>query len=353
MIKNSDQRVICNELYSGQGLGNQLWNYAVTRVVADKIECDFSIISPERFKGANFINLDFGRKLTGGQSPEGGPPYWLPRGVSNYFRERRENLLGSDTDISRADDSLWNVTPGVKIDGNFQSVTYLEGYRDKIRSWIPVNKVASPEFDIENTCVIHVRCGDFAALKSVFLPQDYYVNAISEMRKYNSELKFKCVTDDAVVARAMLPDFVEIVGSALSGSVDDLQASHHIGGAVDCDFLLLYRAKYSIIPNSSFSWWATYLNSESEFVIAPKFWARYNRSDGFWSTSDIITPGFTYIDKSGSLSSADTCKSERDLFYGKNLSSFVSANSRPGILATLIADFSNRLRTQIRSFRPR
>ncbi len=58
--------MICNELYNGQGLGNQLWNYALARIIAKKNGYDFSILGREKFKGKEFMELDFGKNLMGG-----------------------------------------------------------------------------------------------------------------------------------------------------------------------------------------------------------------------------------------------------------------------------------------------
>ena len=79
--------MICTELYNGQGLGNQLWLYAVTRTKALDLGVDFGIMSPEKFKGLHFLDLDFGRQVFGGSGPEGGPPLLLPDQLHGYYRE--------------------------------------------------------------------------------------------------------------------------------------------------------------------------------------------------------------------------------------------------------------------------
>ena len=57
--------MIITELYNGQGLGNQLWCYAVTRVIAQKNGYDFGIMSRNKFKGSDFLELDFGKEVVG------------------------------------------------------------------------------------------------------------------------------------------------------------------------------------------------------------------------------------------------------------------------------------------------
>lgn len=305
--------MICNELYDGQGLGNQLWNYAVARVLADRLGCQFSILGREKFKGKQFMPLDFGVPLTGGSSPEGGPPTKLPEGILHYYRERRENFRGTGTDISRTDPGLLAIQPQTKFDGNCQSTTYLEGYQAKIREWITIRPTSDSQTTDDDTCMIHLRCGDFAGLKDVFLPFSYYQQAMEHVRKLHPGIRFTCVTDQPEVAKTILPD-VEIVGASLVGKTDTEKASHHLGGPIGIDFGLLVQAKYLIIPNSSFSWWAAYLNTRAVAIVAPKYWASYNVSDGYWSTSDMITEGFTYLDRSGMAFSPAQCQTEKEAF---------------------------------------
>ena len=57
--------MIVTELYNGQGLGNQLWCYFVTRSISNKLGLKYGIMSPEKFKGFQFLNIDFGENVSG------------------------------------------------------------------------------------------------------------------------------------------------------------------------------------------------------------------------------------------------------------------------------------------------
>ncbi len=342
--------MICNELYDGQGLGNQLWNYVVTRIIADNKNTNFSILGRNHFKGGEFMKLDFGTKLYGGFSPEGGPPYKLPYGIKNYYREKRENYIGKTTDISRTDSELHKIELNTKIDGNFQSTKYLNGYRNKIIEWLKVGSEYKNNYFGDNACIIHLRCGDFTSIKDVFLPPVYYKNAIEHIKKIDPNIKFYCVTDQKEVAKSILPE-IEIVGSSIIDKTDSKKASHHHGGPIGIDFTLLMNAKYLIIPNSSFSWWASYLNTNKRIVIAPKFWASYNNSNGYWSTSDIITEGFTYLDKENKLSSSEDCWIEKDRFEEINKNIFSEGNTEKRKMSSLYKIISLEFRKVVRKIR--
>ncbi|MEJ0001580.1 MAG: alpha-1,2-fucosyltransferase [bacterium] len=343
--------MICNELYSAQGLGNQLWNYALARIIAKRNGYDFAILKKDRFKGKDFIELDFGRDLPGGLTSPGGYIFALPRGIRHYYRERLE-LAGTtfadmSDDISRADPKLLSLPAGTKFDGNCQSTTYLEGYRKDILGWITIKEEYEQYKPEPNVCLIHLRLGDFMRSKA-FLPLSYYQAAMAHVKSIDPSAVFQCVTDQKERAEKLLPG-VPVVGTAAEKIEDPHHAAHHHGGPVGIDFCLLKNAHYLIIPNSSFSWWAAYLNTDKKIVVAPKYWARFNIADGFWSPGDIVTDDFTYLDKDGKIFSADQCRQEKEAFEKANEYKFNSAHSlnRPWKPRPLLAAYAAFLAEKI------
>lgn len=314
--------MIYNELHDGQGLGNQLWNYALARIISDRNQCGFSILSRQNFKGKQFMDIDFGSE------PEEGEKF--------YYKEKSEYLAGTDTDISRTDPTLLEIKPFTKFDGNCQSTKYLVGYQDKLRQWIKIKPDYAQYATDENVCVIHFRSGDYKKIKDVFLPAEYYQNAMEYVRSLNKDVIFCCVTDEKAVAEKMLPG-VKVIGSAILDEKDQNMASHHRGGPIGIDFSLLMNAYYLIIPNSSFSWWASYLNANKKTVVAPKYWARHNVSDGYWSTSDIITDDFTYMGRDGIAKSAMECSAEKNAYEMSHPNMFSAEATKPGFLSRLFS----------------
>ena len=124
--------MIVTELYDGQGLGNQLWCYFVTKIIAKKNNFEFGIMSTEKFKGKEFMSLDFGNEVSGGLGPEGGPPNILPNSVTNYYKEKMNFHPISRLDITEKDNDLLSIGDYTKIDGIMQCYDYIKNFRNEI-----------------------------------------------------------------------------------------------------------------------------------------------------------------------------------------------------------------------------
>lgn len=314
--------MIVTQMYKGQGLGNQLWCYVTTRVIAKDRGYHYGIMNPEIFKGINFINLDFGSPVTGGTGPEGGPPETLPKGIQHYYKERviRHPVTGED--ISTHDDNLISIPDNTKIDGNMQDENYILHRKKEIRAWLKVD----PEYECfdyadDNTCVINFRGGEYTRVPRVFLPSSYWEQAVIQMKKINPKFRFIVITDDVVAAKKFFPDF-EVL---------------HFNVAKD--YVIIKNAKYLIISNSSFAWFPAWLNEDLKYCIAPKYWWAHNLSDGYWACSFNLTRGWMYLDRSGKLHDYEACLKERDSYIKGHKDYFFPIKIKKNFL--VVSSFNN------------
>jgi hypothetical protein len=109
------------------------------------------------------------------------------------------------------------------------------------------------------------------------------------MKYVNPNIKFIIVTDDPEEAKNYFSDY-PIYNYGMIG-----------------DFYAVQFAKYLIITNSTFSWWASWLNTCSKLTIFPKYWLRHNISEGWWMPSDSLTEGCIYIDRNGKIQTYNQC----------------------------------------------
>lgn len=307
--------MIVTELYNGQGLGNQIWCYIVTRSIAKKLGFDFGIMSPHKFKGQDFLDIDFGNPVKGGEGPEGGPPISLPEEIFGYYREVISSHPKNGVNISKMDPEMYKISDQTKIDGCMQSLDYLKDLNVseciKTRDGMEIK-----DFISDDICVIHVRGGDFMGSTSI-LSGDYYRRAIEEMKKLNSNIRFVVVTDDPGYSRMILPEY-EIVGGSSTGERDSRKAEHHIGGPIWMDWSIIKNSKNLIISSSSFSFWPAFLNSRNGKIIAPMYWGDHKRSDGYWSCWDMIVDGWFYLNSGNSVLSSKECQEKRNKYELEN-----------------------------------
>ncbi len=285
--------MIVTELYDGQGLGNQLWCYVVTRVIALDKGYKFGIKSPEKFKGGNLFDIDFGEKVIDGTGPEGGPPRSLPKGIKSYYNERQISHPNDGTDIRTHDENLVRIPNNTKIDGIMQDEQYILHRKKEISSWLKIKKDSQcSDFSDENVCIINFRGGEYVHIEKVFLTHKYWFDAMNHMRKINPHLRFIVITDDVRTARKFFPR---------------LDVFHF---SIEKDYSIINSAKYLILSNSSFAWFPAWLNKDLKACIAPKYWARHNVDDGIWGCSYNITSGWKYLAKDGQLYSYEESSKE-------------------------------------------
>lgn len=284
--------MIVTEIYNGQGLGNQLACYVTTRVVALDKGYDFGIMNPFKFKCLDFMDLDFGLPVAGGSGREGGPPDTLPDGIHHYFRERWI-VLPNDANVTIDDPQLFQISDNTKIDGIFQSETQIIHRKDEIKQWLKV-KPEKDCFDYSdpNICVINYRGGEYTTMPWVLIRHEYWMNAIDKMKSINPDMQFVVITDDVETASKQFPDF---------------QVYHFDIGK---DFSIIKNAHYLIISNSSFPIFAIMMNDNIKHIIAPKYWARHNVSDGYWSCGYNIYRDYNYLDREGKFFTYEECVNE-------------------------------------------
>ncbi|MFA7315470.1 MAG: glycosyl transferase [Candidatus Paceibacterota bacterium] len=302
--------MVVTELYEGQGLGNQIWCYVVTRVITKDKGYDFGIMHPENFKGLDFMDLDFGRPIIGGNGPEGERPFSLPEGVKYYYSEHKIVHPVSMADIRIYDKNLINVPDDTKIDGVMQDEQYILHRKNEIRGWLKIkNEYDCFDYSSEDICIINFRGGEFSRHKELYLTQKYWNDAVAQMQQIKKGLKFIVITDDIVNAKKFFPQY---------------EVLHFNIGK---DYSIIKNAYYLILSNSSFAWFPAWLSDNLKYCIAPKYWGRHNISDGYWSCGYNITSGWHYLDRDGKIFNYDSCVKEFTNYIEKHKDLFKTEES--------------------------
>lgn len=283
-------------------LGNHMWQYASCRAIAETLGYDWgfnSIPSHDYYNGMNqmyFMDIDFGKPINN---------------IQNEYHEPWKTIHHIDeVNINKYDPNIYNISDNTillgkngAIGGIFQSEQYILSKKTEILKWFSLNaeyvqQYQKQLYDLnilldENTCIINFRGGEYRHLPTVLLRKEYWKDSINNMLSFNPKMKFITITDDPECAKNYMPFNMPII---------------HID--IGFDFYVVNQAKWVIISNSTFSWWAAWLNQKANKILAPKYWARHNVSNGYWSTGDSYTSCFDYVDRDGKLINYAKCKQE-------------------------------------------
>ena len=179
-------------------------------------------------------------------------------------------------------DTVFRYTPEVLSD---KSDRYLEGFWQTEKYFLPIEKDIRRLFAFRPTlseksaaaqsalqaqepaslsASVHVRRGDFLHTKTLNVcTETYYNNAIEYAAKKYAVSAFYVFSDDIQWCREHLNFF-----GTRSVFID-----WNIGADSWQDMALMSLCRCNIIANSSFSWWAAWLNDNPDKkIIAPSIW---------------------------------------------------------------------------------
>ncbi|PFG62071.1 glycosyl transferase family 11 [Thioclava sp. ES.031] len=164
---------------------------------------------------------------------------------------------------------------GGYLHGYWQSERYFNAHaaaiRDAFRFSVPLepeNQALAARIAAGPAIGLHVRRGDYLnnakvlALHGLCNP-GYYREAIARLQAQHPEAKLFAFSDD--------PDWVE---QQILNNLPDSECVRHNGGQQSYrDMQMMALCDHQIIANSSFSWWAAWLNPKPhKRIIAPRQW---------------------------------------------------------------------------------
>lgn len=267
------------------GLGNQLFQYATGRALAQErkemLLLDLSYLN-QNPKGAytkRVFELDqikyIAQIADASQLKRFAGRSFLSR-VLNKTRIKSEFTFNETT--SGYMPQIHHLPMNILLDGYWQTEKYFNGIRGELLNEIRPSieftekgKYYSENIKKTNSVSIHIRRGDYIHLKNandyhVICDLDYYKNAVEILESTQINLQYYIFSDDIEWCKTKF-DFLKKVEFVKEEndkkSVQDL-------------FLMSY-CKHNIIANSSYSWWAAWLNTTQEkIVIAPAIWFKKN-----------------------------------------------------------------------------
>jgi hypothetical protein len=266
------------------GLGNQMFQYAMARVLAKKL-CVPLHISTDLFHGYKFHNGYELQRVFGIDVPIAKRDElksiigWQQSPVfRKYFGRPSLSVFLNQNWCNEPHFNFWPKINSIQnrtyLHGYWQSERYFDAEVELIRTdfkfsmpWSAEDKAVYSRMKVRPSVSLHVRRKDY------LLPQnrkvfaicdvDYYRAAISLISERIKDVRFYVFTDS--------PDWVE---HGLLLDYCNYEIIRHNSDLLNPnDMRLMSLADHHIIANSSFSWWGAWLNpSVKKIVVAPKVW---------------------------------------------------------------------------------
>jgi hypothetical protein len=275
------------------GLGNQLFQYAAGLSLAHYhqtiLKADISQLNQKDKQINTYRSFDLRQTLADPIVATESEIQWMQS--QDIFSKYLDKLRPPHKrKIYREDD--------FRFDNNFFKAandTYLQGYRQSEKYFLSIGQKIRDIFRIReeaiskvkdkgrqlssvNSIAIHIRRGDYSN-KIVrdfhgILDETYYRAAIRHFETLYDDCHFLIFSDDP-----------EWVNNKLSfHSVSEMISGKYTSSAIE-DFYLISQCKHQVIANSTFSWWAAWLNpNPGKIVVAPEKW--FNNAP--YDTRDLI-----------------------------------------------------------------
>lgn len=260
------------------GLGNQMFQYALYKTfekAGRQVRADMTFFAESRvpYQLENLYGLHVEK------AERADIERYRDNSRSLLSRIRRKVFGKKKSDVSENIEIYYefNDKDNMYLNGYWQNSKYFESVVNDLRESFVLRepmteyqqKVISK---MENVLAasIHIRRGDYLSGDNVKMygnicTDDYYESAINYLEQRCGVKDFFVFSDDVKWAQER---FKSINGRAF----------HVVRNTDDRDMFLMATCKHNIIANSSYSWWAAWLNMDKDkVVIAPSVWL--NTSD--------------------------------------------------------------------------
>ena len=262
------------------GLGNQLFQYALGRHLASihntTLALDVSGFESDPLRNYRLDSFNisatvlppktnsFAKRVVNKLLSEKNP-------IHRFFHQElpliRENGFEFQPNILQTPDNVF-------LDGYWQTEQYFKPIAHLIRQDLTLAQPLPTQLQAiekqirsSSSIAVHVRRGDYASNPVTtayhgLYPMDWYVKAAQEMEKDLSDVHYFVFSDDYEWVKNNLK--LDAPCTFIKPSPDGKEAQ---------DLYLMSCCKHNITANSSYSWWAAWLNANpNKKVIAPAVW---------------------------------------------------------------------------------
>lgn len=244
-------------------MGNQMFQYACAKAIQDEQGFHCSLSHLDKIK---YFQLDKGE-------------IYVNKVKAFLFFRLWKKIWGNDILNTNLDciqqlyqDQLISIVKPTTVWGFFQSPVYFDSIKDKVKKYFTVKEEYKKDYnsflqknnlEAGRYIALHIRRTDYKGFvvpglqgDDFTLPSSYFHQALAKINNHqNWPVVF--VSDDPNAIDELFPESKQKM----------ISRNNEI-----TDFLILQNAGKLIISNSTYSWWAAYLNDYSaENVYCPKY----------------------------------------------------------------------------------
>lgn len=277
------------------GMGNQMFQYAFGLRMARLLDTDLSLdlsLLLDRARGTDHVYRDYDLTIFKLQAKFSIAPHLLrtlyktkSAKVCKTTRAwiARNKLYIREPHFSVSKEILENPKNNSLYEGWWQSERYFSEIEEEIRQEfafktpiIPTSEILLSKIKNSEAICLNVRRTDFLKTASLNTTnRAYFLKAAEQMAQKIQNPHFFIFSDD-----------VKWCAEHLNLPFKSTLVTHtHKGEKFGNYMQLMTACQHFIIPNSSFAWWAVWLNKNlNKQVIAPKNWF----AEGDYDTSDLV-----------------------------------------------------------------
>ena len=246
-------------------LGNQIFQYATLRSVGIKLNL------PIKIPNGNYDLLNFDI-------------------YKDYLTKEDFGIVNNsyNEECFHFSDKIFNIKDNTDLSGYFQSAKYF----DNIRHVLLKEIYCSYLDDLCNECICNIKSVHNCSITSVHVRRGDYVNyprvhPVCGIKYYQDNLNK--INDNIFIV------FSDDINWCKNNLIFENKVILYQNNGDLYDFVLMSKCDNNIISNSSYSWWAAYLNQNKNKIIKyPKVWFGI---DGPKDTYDLIPQDWSSDEK--------------------------------------------------------
>lgn len=276
------------------GLGNQLFQYAISRSIArhakTDLKLDISSFASSSFRTYGLKYFNISQEIA--SRDKVGEFYSYSKNHAADLKSKiwRNTINNIFTAVARkriylTRRSLPFLMPALPLLARFLEVIYIECYWQGEKYFKDIEDILRKELTLKkefdnipedilravagsNSVAIHIRRGDYTSYQPLALcPIEYYYKAVKKIVALCKNPHFFVFSDDIswVKQNLKLPYPTTFIDS----NTKDYE-----------DLILMSKCKHNITANSTFSWWGAWLNTNpNKIIITPKRWITDKRAN--------------------------------------------------------------------------